>query len=214
VKIVLHNYWRSSASHRVRIALHYKQLAYEYVVINILKREQFADAYREKNPMSQVPTLQITEDDGTVHTLRQSLPIMEFLEERFPTIPLLPKDLYQRAAARGLAELINSGIQPLQNTTVTNQIKTLGADATVWTKGFIETGLTAFATAAAETAGKFCVGDEVSLADCFLVPQLASARRFGADVARHERLLRIEENCLALPGFKNAAPDQQPDAVK
>jgi len=84
----------------------------------------------------------------------------------------------------------------------------------VWTKGFIETGLTAFATAAAETAGKFCVGDEVSLADCFLVPQLASARRFGADVARHERLLQIEENCLALPGFKNAAPDQQPDAVK
>ena len=214
MKIVLHNYWRSSASHRVRIALHYKQLPYEYVVINILKREQFADAYREKNPMSQVPTLQITEDDGTVHTLRQSLPIMEFLEERFPAIPLLPKDLYQRAAARGLAELINSGIQPLQNTTVTNQIKTLGADATVWTKDFIETGLTAFATAAAETAGKFCVGDEVSLADCFLVPQLASARRFGADVARHERLLRIEENCLALPGFKNAAPDQQPDAVK
>ncbi|HEY6038963.1 MAG TPA: maleylacetoacetate isomerase [Kofleriaceae bacterium] len=214
MKLVLHNYWRSSASHRVRIALHYKQLPFEYVVINILKRDQFADAYREKNPMSQVPTLQITEDDGTVHTLRQSLPIMEFLEERFPAIPLLPKDWYKRAAARALAELINSGIQPLQNLTVTNQIKTLGADVAVWTKGFIETGLAAFAAAAAETSGKFCIGDEVSIADCCLVPQLASARRFGADVARHERLLQIEEHCLALPGFKNAAPDQQPDAVK
>ncbi|HET9988954.1 MAG TPA: maleylacetoacetate isomerase [Kofleriaceae bacterium] len=214
MKLVLHNYWRSSASHRVRIALHYKQLPFEYVVINIVKREQFADAYREKNPMSQVPTLQITEEDGTVHTLTQSLPIMEFLEERFPAIPLFSKDPYKRAAARGLAELINSGIQPLQNLTVTNAIKTLGADVTVWTKGFIETGLAAFAAAAAETAGTFCVGDEVSIADCCLVPQLASARRFGADVARHERLLRIEERCLALPGFKNAAPDQQPDAVK
>jgi len=214
VKLVLHSYWRSSASHRVRIALHVKQLKYEYVVINILKRDQFADAYREKNPMSQVPTLQITEADGAVHTLTQSLPIMEFLEERFPEIPLLSKDPYQRAATRALAELINSGIQPLQNLTVTNTLKNLGADVTVWTKGFIETGLAAFERAAAETAGAFCVGDAVSIADCCLVPQLASARRFGADVARHERLLRIEERCLAIPAFKNAAPDQQPDAVK
>ena len=214
MKLVLHNYWRSSASHRVRIALHLKQLPFEYVVINILKREQFADAYREKNPMSQVPTLQITEEDGSVHTLTQSLPIIEFLDERFPAIPLMSKDPYKRACTRALAETINSGIQPLQNLTVTNAVKNLGADVTVWTKGFIETGLAAFAKAAAETAGAFCVGDEVSIADCCLIPQLASARRFGADVARHEQLLRIEERCLALPGFKNAAPDQQPDAVK
>jgi maleylpyruvate isomerase len=214
VKLVLHNYWRSSASHRVRIALHVKQLAYDYVVINILKRDQFADAYRAKNSMSQVPTLEVTEDDGTVHALNQSLPIMEFLDERFPGIPLLPKDPYLRARTRALAELINSGIQPLQNLSVTNVVKNLGADVTVWTKGFIETGLAAFAAAAGESAGKFCVGDEVSIADCCLVPQLASARRFGADVARHERLLAIEERCLALPAFKQAAPDQQPDAVK
>jgi maleylpyruvate isomerase len=214
VKLLLHNYWRSSASHRVRIALNLKQLAFEYVVINIVKREQFADAYRDKNPMSQVPTLQITEDDGSVHTLTQSLPIMEFLDERFPGTPLLPKDPYERASTRALAELINSGIQPLQNLSVTNAIKNLGADVTMWTKGFVETGLAAFAKAADDTAGTFCVGDEVSIADCCLVPQLASARRFGVEVARHERLLRIEEHCLALPAFKYAAPDQQPDAVK
>ncbi|MEO6772644.1 MAG: maleylacetoacetate isomerase [Kofleriaceae bacterium] len=214
MKLVLHSYWRSSASHRVRIALHHKQLAFEYVAVNIVKRDQFADAYRTKNPMSQVPTLQLTEADGTVHTLTQSLPIIELLDERFPAIPLLPKDPYQRAAARALAELINSGIQPLQNLTVTNAIKELGGDVTVWTKRFIEAGLAAFAQAAAETTGAYCVGDEVSIADCCLVPQLASARRFGVELARHERLLRIEQRCLALPGFKNAAPDQQPDAVK
>jgi maleylpyruvate isomerase len=214
VKLVLHNYWRSSASHRVRIALNVKQLAYEYVVINILKRDQFADAYRAKNSMSQVPTLEITEDDGSVHALTQSLPIMEFLEERFPVTSLLPKDPYARARTRALAELVNSGIQPLQNLSVTNEVKNLGADVTVWTKGFIESGLAAFAAAAGATAGQFCVGDEVTFADCCLVPQLASARRFGADIARHERLLQIEERCLALPAFQQAAPDHQPDAVK
>jgi maleylacetoacetate isomerase len=214
VKLVLHNYWRSSASHRVRIALHVKQLPFEYVVINILKRDQYADVYRAKNPMSQVPTLEITEDDGTVHALTQSLPIMEFLDERFPATPLLPKNQYLRARTRALAELINSGIQPLQNLSVTNVVKGLGADVTVWTKGFIETGLAAFAAAAGETAGQFCVGDEITIADCCLIPQLASARRFGADIARHERLLQIEERCLALPAFRHAAPDHQPDAVK
>ena len=214
MKLVLHNYWRSSASHRVRIALHVKQIPYEYVVINILKRDQFADLYRAKNPMSQVPTLEITEDDGTVHALTQSLPIIEFLDERFPATPLLPKNPYLRARTRALAELINSGIQPLQNLSVTNVVKGLGGDITVWTKGFIETGLAAFAAAAAETAGQFCVGDEVTIADCCLVPQLASARRFGADIARHERLLAIEQQCLALPAFQQAAPDHQPDALK
>lgn len=214
MKLALHNYWRSSASHRVRIALHVKHIPFEYVVINILKRDQFADAYRAKNPMSQVPTLEITEDDGTVHALTQSLPIIEFLDERFPATPLLPKNQYLRARTRALAEVINSGIQPLQNLTVTNAVKNLGADTTVWTKGFIEAGLAAFAEATEQTAGAFCVGDEVTIADCCLVPQLASARRFGADIARHARLLQIEERCLALPAFRHAAPDQQPDAVK
>ncbi|MEO8846546.1 MAG: maleylacetoacetate isomerase [Kofleriaceae bacterium] len=214
MKLVLHNYWRSSASHRVRIALNVKQLAFEYVVVNILKRDQYADAYRTKNPMQQVPTLEITEDDGTVHALTQSLPILEFLDERFPAIPLMPKDPYLRARTRGLAEIVNSGIQPLQNLNVTNQIKALGADPAVWSKGFIEAGLAAFEASVRDTAGQFCVGDAITIADCLLVPQLASSRRFGVDVTRYERLGEIEARCLALPAFKNAAPDQQPDAVK
>src|SRR5690606_39211683 len=91
VKLALHNYWRSSASHRVRIGLALKGLAYEYVVVNLLKRDQHADAYRARNPMGQVPALEVTEDDGSVRTIVQSLPILEYLDERFPAPPILPK---------------------------------------------------------------------------------------------------------------------------
>jgi maleylpyruvate isomerase len=214
VKLVLHNYWRSSASHRVRIGLGLKQLAYEYVIINILQRQQHADAYRARNPMAQVPTLEITEDDGTVHAIAQSLPILEYLDERFAEPRILPADLYLRAKARGLAEIINSGIQPLQNLTTTKAIKAFGGDEAVWPKSFIADGLAAFERAASETAGQFCVGDTPTIADCCLVPQLASARRFGVDITKHTLLLGIEERCLAMPAFQNAAPDRQPDAVK
>src|SRR5512135_818764 len=123
MKLALHNYWRSSASHRVRIGLGLKKLPYEYVVINITKRDQHADAYRVKNPMAQVPTLEVTEDDGTVRAINQSLPILEYIDERWPDPAIMPKDLYLRARTRLLAEIINSGIQPLQNLTTTNQVK-------------------------------------------------------------------------------------------
>jgi maleylpyruvate isomerase len=214
VKLVLHNYWRSSASYRVRIGLHLKQLPFEYQVVNILKRDQFSADYRAKNGMQQVPTLVITEDDGTTLELTQSLPILEYLDERFPGTPLMPKDPLSRARARILAEIVNSGIQPLQNLSVLGAVKALGADNQVWARGYIDTGLGAFETAVHDTAGQFCVGDAVSIADIVLVPQLAAARRFGTDVARFERLVEIETRCTALQAFKNAAPDQQPDAVK
>ena len=214
MKLVLHNYWRSSASHRVRIGLGLKKLAYEYVVVNILKRDQHADAYRAKNPMAQVPTLEITEDDGTVHAINQSLPILEYLDERWREPAIMPKDLYLRARTRLLAEIVNSGIQPLQNLSTTNQVKAIGGDVAVWPKSFIADGLAAFERAARETAGTFCVGDIPTIADCCLVPQLASARRFGVDISKHDLLLGIEQRCMALPAFADAMPDQQPDAVK
>jgi len=226
MKLVLHNYWRSSASHRVRIALGLKKLAYDYVIVNIVKREQHVDAYRARNPMAQVPALEVTEDDGSVRTIHQSLPILEYLEERFPEVPILPRDLYLRARARGLAEIINSGIQPHQNLSTTVKIKALGADEGVWTQGFITDGIIAFARATAETAGQFCVGDAPTIADCCLIPQLASARRFGVlgptgwiagakdSLPDLQRLLEIEARCLALPAFADAAPDRQPDAVR
>lgn len=214
MKLLLHSYWRSGASYRVRIALGLKQLPYTYHVVNIVKDEQFADGYKSKNPMSQVPTLCITEADGTTVDLVQSLPIIEYLDERFPDPPLLPKDPLARQRCRSLAEIINAGIQPLQNLKPTTDLKKLGIDHAQWARGFIETGLAAFAALAEQTAGKFCVGDQVTLADICLVPQLYSSRRFGADVAKHSRLLEIEQRCLELSAFSNAAPDLQPDAVK
>lgn len=233
MKLALHNYWRSSASHRVRIALGLKDLAYEYVPVNIIQDGQFSDAYRAKNPMAQVPTLEVTEDDGTVWTITQSLPILEYIDERWPDPPILPTKMpwtgaaderavaFLRARARAMAEIINSGVQPLQNLSVTRAVKKLGGDDAAWVKPFIASGLAAYAQLARETAAQlgddalpFSAGDAPTIADCCLIPQLASARRFGVDYSQHELLVHIEKNCLALPAFANAAPEQQPDAVR
>jgi maleylpyruvate isomerase len=211
MKLVLHNYWRSSASHRVRIALGLKNLAYDYVHIG-LGGSQRSDPYTGLNPMQQVPTLEIIEDDGTHRLLTQSIAICEYLDDRWPEHPILPRDPYLRARCRGLAEIVNSGIQPLQNLSTTNRVKDLGGDDAAWTRHFIEKGLNAFQTLANGTAGEFSVGDEPSLADCCLVPQLASARRFGAEMSKLTLLTQIEARCLAMPAFAKAAPDKQPDA--
>lgn len=215
MNIVLHSYWRSSASYRVRIGLGLKRLSYDYVGVNILKGDQFADAYRARNPIAQVPTLEITEDDGRRIALTQSLAILEYLEERWPDPPILPRDPYLRARARALAEMVNAGIQPLQNLTTIKRIKALGADEAEWIKPFIADGLTAFARAAADTAGAFCIGDAPTIADCCLVPQLMAARRFKVELAGPLALLvAIEARCLALPAFAEASPENQLDAVK
>lgn len=217
MKLALHNYWRSSASHRVRIGLALKELTYEYVAVNILQGAQRSDDYVKRNPIAQVPTLEITEDDGNVFVLHQSLPILEYLDERWPEVPIMPRDIYLRARARGLAEIVNSGIQPHQNLSTTSKLKALGFDDSPWVKGFIEDGLRAFARAAADTAGKFCVGDTPTIADCCLIPQLQSARRFKVELDRkpeYAQLLAIEAHCLALPAFAAAMPHEQPDAVR
>ncbi|HEX2690134.1 MAG TPA: maleylacetoacetate isomerase [Kofleriaceae bacterium] len=214
MKLVLHNYWRSSSSHRVRIGLGCKHLAFEYVAVNLLKDEQLTDAHRAKNPSAQVPVLEIIENDATRSALTQSLPILEYLDERWPDPPLLPRDRYLRARTRGLAELVNAGIQPMQNMMVMRRIKQLGGDSLAWARQFISDGLLAFAKIADETAGAFCVGDTPTIADCFLVPQLASARRYQVELDdRFDRLLGIEARCLALPAFADAAPERQLDAV-
>jgi len=214
MKLVLHSYWRSSASHRVRIGLGLKQLPYDYAPVNILHGEQHADAYRAKNPMAQVPTLEITEDDGSRVALTQSLAILEYLDERWPDPPLLPRDPLLRARARALAEIINAGVQPLQNASTLKKIKALGSDEATWIRPFITHGLAAFAKLAAEVSGTFCVGNSPTIADCCLVPQLAGARRFQVDLEPYPKLLAIEGHCLPLPAFADAMPHHQPDAVK
>jgi maleylpyruvate isomerase len=205
----LYNYWRSSASWRVRIALAHKGLAYEYVPVHIVKEEQHSDAYRAMNPMTQVPTLEL--DDG--RRLAQSLAIVEYLEETHPEPPLLPRDPYLRARARQLAEIVNAGIQPFQNLPTISAIGKLGGDAREFVRGFIKRGLDALEASAAPDAGRFLVGDAVTLADLCLVPQLNAARRFELDVAAWPLLARVEAECGKLDAFIAAHADRQPDAV-
>lgn len=205
----LYSYWRSSASWRVRIALNYKNVAFEYVAVNLLEQKQRSDEYRALNPMQQVPTLVL--DDG--RQLAQSIAILEFLEETIPEPALLPADPYLRARARQLAEIVNAGIQPFQNLPLIALYAEHGLDAKKIVGGHIARGLDALAGSATATAGRFLVGDAPTFADVCLVPQLNAARRFGLDVATWPLLARVEEACNALPPFQIAHADRQPDAV-
>jgi maleylpyruvate isomerase len=210
----LYSYWRSSASWRVRIALNYKQLPFTYVPVHIVNREQATSAYAGKNPMQQVPTLEVEDEGRTLH-LGQSLAIIEYLEERYPDHPLLPKGRAARAHVRQLAECVNAGIQPFQNLPLLNILKMeLGADEKGFAGRFNARGLTALEALAASSAGKFLFGDAVSVADVCLIPQLYSARRFNVDLAPFPTLTRVEATCVQLPAFADAHPDRQPDAPK
>jgi maleylpyruvate isomerase len=207
----LYSYWRSSASWRVRIGLGMKGLEYEYVPVNLVREggEQHKPDYHALNPMEQVPTLEL--DDGRL--LAQSLAILEYLDETHPEPALMPRDPYLRARVRQLAELVNAGIQPLQNTGPQQRLKALGVDEVAWSRHFIAQGLLAMAATAEATAGRFLVGDAPTLADVCLVPQLYNARRFGVDLSLIPLLGRIEAACLELEAFQLAQPDRQPDYV-
>jgi maleylpyruvate isomerase len=212
----LHNYWRSSASYRVRIGFGLKGLPYEYVAVNITAPgggEQRTDAYRAMNPQMQVPTLEVPGPDGP-RFLGQSLAILEYLDEVHPDRPrLLPPDPMDRARARQIAEAVNAGIQPLQNIPVMAEVERLGGDRTAWARHWNERGLEALERLVAYSAGQFAVGDTASIADCCVVPQLYGARRFGVDTSRFPTLTRVERACLALDAFARAAPERQPDAA-
>lgn len=210
----LWNYWRSSCSWRVRIGLALKGLPFEYRSVNLLAGEQQGEAHRARSPLGQVPVLE-AEEDGRTLRLVQSMAILEWLEERFPDPPLLPADLGGRARVRALAEHVNAGIQPLQNPFTLKLLKErqpgLERD---FLRFHVSHGLAALERAVGDGgAGRFCHGDAPGLADCFLVPQLGAARRFGVDVAPYPLLRRVEEACLALAPFQAAAPERQPDAA-
>jgi maleylpyruvate isomerase len=208
----LYSYWRSSSAWRVRIGLALKGLPHELVAVDLLAQEQFGEAHRARNPMAQVPVLEV-EDGGRTLRLPQSMAILEWLDERFPDPPLLPADLDGRARVRALAEHVNSGIQPMQNAIVLRMLreKVPGWDRE-WARTFIARGLDALERAVADGAGRFCHGDAPGLADCYLVPQLYNARRFGLELAPWPTLRRVEDACAALAPFQAAHPDRQPDA--
>ena len=203
----LYTYTRSSASYRLRIALEWKGIARQDVQIDLRHGEQLAGGYRAVNPQGLVPVLV----DGDL-VVAQSIAILEYLEERWPDPPLLPATPAQRARVRQLACLIGCDTHPLQNLRVLQHLAAAfgAADSAVrdWSHHWTALGLTAFEALVAEHAdtGRFCQGDEPTLADVFLVPQLFNARRRALDLAPFPTLLRIEAECLALPAFARAAP--------
>lgn len=208
----LYGYWRSSASWRVRIALAWKRLPYDYVAVHLVRGggEQRSPAHRARNPMAQLPVLEL--DDGG--SLSQSVAILEYLEERYPTPALLPSEPVARARVRCLTEIVNSGIQPLQNLSVLGALEQAGVDPRGWARRVIREGLCALEASAAGTAGRCLVGDAPSFADVALIPQLYNARRYGAPLEDLKILLRVEGYVSQLPAFVAAHADRQPDAER
>ena len=210
----LYNYFRSSASYRVRIALNLKGLPFEYASVHLTRGggEQFSPAYRGLNSQALVPVL---EDGG--ERITQSLAIIEYLDEKHPEPPLLPRSPGDRARVRALALTVACEIHPLNNLRVLNYLsRELGIDGnakTAWYRHWVGLGLDALeADVARGAAGRFCHGDSPGLADCCLVPQLFNARRFECDLSRYPNLLAIEANCVAIAAFRDAAPEKQIDA--
>ena len=210
----LYTFFRSSASYRVRIALNLKGLDYQQIPIHLRRGggEQLSAAYRAVNPQSLVPAL---EDDGRI--LTQSLAIIEYLEERYPEPPLLPRDAADRASARSMALLIACEVHPNQNLRVLNHLKSdhhqSDDDITRWARHWIDLGFSALEKmVSAAKPARFCCGETPTLADICLVPQLGNARRFGVDLSKYPKLLDIERTCMSLPAFASAAPENQPDA--
>lgn len=211
----LYTYFRSSASYRVRIALHLKGLPFESVPVHLLKDggAQHAPAYQHINPAKLVPALI---DDG--HAVTQSLAIMEYLDETHPDQPLMPRDALGRARVQALAQAIACEIHPLNNLRVLqyleHDLKLDEATRATWYRHWITLGFTAIEAILANNSatGVFCHGDTPGLADCCLIPQIANSRRFQTPLEAFPTILRIEEACLALPAFQNAAPQVQPDA--
>ncbi|KAG5441569.1 Glutathione S-transferase zeta-1 [Clonorchis sinensis] len=209
-KPILYSCYRSSASYRVRIALALKGIDYEYRPVNMFAEpgEQFSEEFRRVNPKCELPALQI---DGLI--LTQSLPIIEYLEETRGHVgrPLLPKDPAKRAVVRKLSEIINSGIQPLQNLSV---MRYLPPDVSrdQWAQHWINRGFQALEEELVKVAGKFCVADELSMADICLVPQVVNAHRFHVDMSPYPLIERISSSLRELDEFRRTAPEVQPDA--
>jgi len=205
---VLYEYWRSSASYRVRIALNLKNVEYDSRPVNLLTGEQGSDEYREVNPQGLVPMLDI---DG--HKLTQSLAIINYLDIRFPVPPLIPASAAERAHVVALAMIVACDIHPLNNLSVLKYLKNeLGQPqekVDAWYRHWISERLHALESMAKPRAGKFLFGDAPTGADVLLVPQLYNARRYDVPLEDYPTLLRAEDNANKLDAFAAAHPDRQ-----
>ena len=211
----LYSYWRSSAAYRVRIGLNLKGLRYDIVPVHLVRDggEQHRPEFHEINPQELVPVL----EHGN-RQYRQSMAILEYLDETWPEPALLPVLARDRARVRAVAQLIACDVHPLNNLRVLqyfeNEWGVPQSERDEWVRHWIVQGFTALEATLDDhpATGEFCEGDIPSLADCCLVPQVYNARRFGVDMQRVPTIQRIERACLALPAFDAARPERQPDA--
>lgn len=208
--MILHSYWRSGAAYRTRIALNLKGLEYEQHDVDLRTRAHKAPEYLALNPQGMVPALEV---EGVV--LTQSVAILEWLEEAFPEPALLPSGLLDRARVRAMAALIGSDIHPLNNLRVLGAVRGLGADQAgvdAWAGGWIAAGFDALERMVGESGAGWSFGAAPTLVDCYLIPQLYSARRFNVDLTPWPKLLAVEQAAETHPAFIAAHPDKQPDA--
>lgn len=216
-KVVLYTYWRSSSSYRVRFALAHKKIPYESVAVNIREGEHLKDEHVQRSPTGYVPCLVV---DGK--PVVESVAIIELLDELFPDVPLYPRDAWARARVRSLVEVVNSGIQPLQNMAVLKHLSSDPAAQKEWARHFNARGLAAFERlmevhererGGEASEGRFAYGDTLTAADIFLVPQMYSAQRFGVDLTPYPRAVAAAEAALATEAAQAAIPERQPDAL-
>ncbi|HEY5972175.1 MAG TPA: maleylacetoacetate isomerase [Pseudoxanthomonas sp.] len=213
----LYSYWRSSAAYRVRIGLNLKGLDYETVPVHLVRDggEQHHADYATLNPQRLVPTLVHGE-----RVVRQSLAILEYLDETWPSPQLLPMAARDRARVRGMAQLIASDIHPLNNLRVLRYFEDAWrisqSRRDQWVRHWINEGFTALEALlhGDPATGTYCHGQAPGLADCCLVPQVFNARRFKVDMAAFPTISRIDAACQELPAFIDARPDRQPDAAE
>ena len=207
----LYNYFRSSASYRVRIALALKGLDYAYLPVHLAKSEQLGESYAQVSASRLVPLLR----DGE-HTLTQSLAMLEYLDETHPQPPLLPGTPAERARVRALALDIACEIHPLNNLRVlrylVRDLKVSEDDKNRWYRHWVETGLEVVERQLAAAPATFCHGETPTLADCCLVPQIFNAQRFNCRLDHVPQVMRVFEACMALPAFEQTRPERCPDA--
>ena len=210
----MYGFFRSGTSHRTRIVLNLKQISYDLLPVSLMKNEHKNAAFQAINPQGFVPVLAINDQ-----LLLQSPAIIEWLEETHPEHPLLPKDAIARAKVRALAAVVGCDIHPINNKRILdylrNTLKLDDAQVQTWCQHWIDEGFSALETllAADQNRGDFCYGQQPTLADAYLIPQVDSSKRFKVDMSKYPNIQRIYDACMALPAFQAAAPMNQPDAA-